>query len=333
MDLKELPANVRDDKISEETKSLISSLPSSLPSHADSQGMKLCKYQGCWYYPNTLQGVINFQRGFQPQDTDIILASFPKSGTTWLKALTVALFERSNNHSSSDDQHHPLLSDNPHGIVPFLETDMFHESSSPDLAKFSSFPRLFSTHMPFHTLHETLKGSPCKIVYMCRDVKDTLISWWFFRSAIQKIEPDRSMLESLFKSFCNGTMYYGPFWEHVLSYWRGSLEDPKHVLFMRYEKMKAKPYDQIKRLADFLGCPFTKEEEENGSVDGILEFCSLRNLSSLEVNQTRKKKTMDHKNYFRKGEVGDWKNYLTPEMENKIDMIIQERLQGSGLKF
>ncbi|CAH2048054.1 unnamed protein product [Thlaspi arvense] len=327
MDRKELPSGVRDDKITEETKSLISSLPS----HTDSQGQKICKYQGCWYYYNALQGVLNFQRGFQPQDTDIILASYPKSGTTWLKALTVALLERSKNYSS-DDQH-PLLSDNPHGIVPFLESNLYVESSSPDLAKFSSVPRLFSTHMPLDAMQETLKDSPCKIVYVCRNVKDTLVSWWFFGCAVHKIEPDRSILESMFKSFCNGTIYYGPFWDHLLSYWRGSLEDPKHVLFMRYEELKAEPRDQIKRLADFLGCPFTKEEEENGLVQKILDLCSLRNLSGLEVNKTGKRNNLDYKDYFRKGEVGDWKNHLTPEMENKIDMIIPEKLQGSGLKF
>ena len=327
MDPKELPPNVRDDKISEETKKLISSLPT----HTDSQGQKLCKYQGCWYYYNTLQGVLNFQSGFQPQDTDIIIASYPKSGTTWLKALIVALLERSKNHSSSND--HPLLHDNPHGIVPFLEIDVFHESSSPNLDKFSATPRLFSTHMPLHAMHETLKQTPCKIVYVCRNLKDTLISTWLFACAILKIEPTRSILESMFKSLCNGTIFYGPFWDHLLSYWRGSFEDPKHVLFMRYEEMKSEPHEQIKRLADFLGSPFTKQEEESGSVEEILDLCSLRNLSSLEVNKTGKVNNVDHKNFFRKGEVGDSKNYLTPEMEKKIDMIIQEKLQGSGLKF
>ncbi|ESQ50121.1 hypothetical protein EUTSA_v10002041mg [Eutrema salsugineum] len=327
MDTKHLPSNLRDDMISEETKSLISSLPS----HTDAQGGKICKYQGCWYHYNTLQGVLNFQRGFQPQDTDIILASYPKSGTTWLKALTVALCDRSNNHSSYD--HHPLLSVNPHGIVPFLELNIYHESSSPDLAKFSSVPRLFATHMPLHAMHETIKDSPCKIVYICRNVKDTLISWWFFKCAVYKTELNRSSLESIFKSFCNGTFSYGPFWEHLLSYWRGSLEDPKRVLFMKYEEMKEKPHDQIKRLADFLGCPFTKEEVKNGLVNEILDLCSLRNLSGLEINKTGKINNIDHKVFFRKGEVGDWKNYLTPEMENQIDTIIQEKLQGSGLKF
>ncbi|WZZ51523.1 hypothetical protein YC2023_051630 [Brassica napus] len=60
--------------------------------------------------------------------------------------------ERSKNHSSSND--HPLLCDNPHGIVPFLEIDVFQESSSPNLDKFSATPRLFSTHMTLHAMQE-----------------------------------------------------------------------------------------------------------------------------------------------------------------------------------
>lgn len=68
-------------------------------------------------------------------------------------------------------------------------------------------------------------------------------------------------------------------------------------------------------------------------MDKILELCSLRNLKSLEVNKTQKVNKIDCKDIFRKGEVDDWKNYLTHEMENNIDMITQEKLQGSGLKF
>lgn len=112
------------------------------------------------------------------------------------------------------------------------------------------------------------------------------------------------------------------------------MENPKQVLFMRYEELKTEPCVQVKRLAEFLGCPFTKEEEESGLVNKILELCSLRNLSLLEVNKTGKTwMNLDYNSYFRKGEVGDWKNYLTPEMENKIDMIIEEKFKGSGLKL
>ncbi|WZZ13017.1 hypothetical protein YC2023_106106 [Brassica napus] len=100
---------------------------------------------GNWFNRSGL--VRQTRRGFKPQDTDIILA------------LTVALLERSKHHSSSSSH-----------------VDVFLESSSPNLAKFSASSRLFSTHMPLHAMQENLKHSLCKIVYVCRNVKDTLIS-------------------------------------------------------------------------------------------------------------------------------------------------------------
>ncbi|WZZ67893.1 hypothetical protein YC2023_079263 [Brassica napus] len=250
MNEKELPPHMREDNLSEETKTLISSLPW----NKDFIG-NLYKYKGCWYYPNTLQGVLNFEKGFKPQETDIILASFPKSGTTWLKALTIALFGRlKNSSSSSDDDLHPLQSDNPHGIGVLDSHAIPHASVTPQGLSLQD------------------------------------------RVRVQEREGRVGIAIA--------------FQEHVLSYWRGSLEDPQHVLFMRYEEMKSAPSAQVKRLAEFLGCPFTEEEAEHGSVDKIVELCSLRNLS-----------------------VGDFKNHLTPEMENKIDMIIEEKYKGSGLKF
>ncbi|EOA39226.1 hypothetical protein CARUB_v10012203mg [Capsella rubella] len=320
---KAISKNLRGDD--EENASLISALPSDV----GFDGTKLFKYQGCWHDSTSLQGILNFQRGFKPQDTDIIVASFPKCGTTWLKALIVALLERSN-HSCDD---HPLLLDNPHGLVPFPELRLFMETSKPDLTSITSSPRLFSTHMPLHTLRVALKNSPCKIVYVWRDVKDALVSFWYFKCAILKIEEERSMLESMFDSFCSGVINYGPFWEHVLSYWKGSMKDLKSVLFLKYEELKTEPHVQLKKLAEFLGCPFTVEEER-GSVEEILELCSLRNLKNLEINKTgRTTRGAAHKNFFRKGEVGGSKNYLTPQMEKRIDMIIAEHFQGSDLEF
>ncbi|KAF3513990.1 hypothetical protein F2Q69_00009103 [Brassica cretica] len=158
--------------------------------------------------------------------------------------------------------------------------------------------------MPLHTLRQPLMNAPCKIVYMCRNVKDVLVSRWHFYAKMAKKEVERSDLESMVESFCRGVHYFGPFWDSVFSYWRGSLEDPENVLFMN------------------------QEEKRGGSVEKILELCSFGNLSSFDVNQTG-----THHIFFRKGEVDDWKNHLTTEMQKKIDMVIQEKFQGSGLEF
>jgi len=39
------------------------------------------------------------------------------------------------------------------------------------------------------------------------------------------------------------------------------LEDPNHVLFMRFEEMKAEPHEQIKRLAEFLDSPLLRKKK------------------------------------------------------------------------
>ncbi|XP_010545823.1 PREDICTED: cytosolic sulfotransferase 5-like [Tarenaya hassleriana] len=319
----EVPEFLRDDKLSEESKNLISRLAKD----KNFQGTDICNYKGCWYFFNALQGILHAQTHFHPQDSDVFLSSFPKSGTTWLKALVFALIHRHNHHHH---HHHPLLARNPHDLVPFLELRLYFKNQIPDLSGFPS-PRLFATHMPFPMLRETIKGSPSKIVYICRDPKDTLVSAWHFYGKLQRQE---IRLETVFDSYCRGVHAWGPFWDHVLSYWKESVKNPKHVFFMRYEELQADPTVQLKRLAGFLECPFTEEEEKSGAVDQILKLCSFSSLSGLEVNKTGKTPSdIDFKTLFRKGEVGDWANYLTPEMGKRIDDIVEDKLRGSGLTF
>ena len=64
-----------------------------------------------------------------------------------------------------------------------------------------------------------------------------------------------------------------------------------------------------------------------------MELCSLGELlKSMEVNRNGSNH-MAVKNvaYFGKGVIGNWSNYLTPEMAEKLDNIVGEALQGSGL--
>ncbi|CAH2045561.1 unnamed protein product [Thlaspi arvense] len=58
-----LPNYMKDDKVSQETKNLISSLPSD----KYFMGYSLYNYKGCWYYPNTLQAVLDVQKHFRPR--------------------------------------------------------------------------------------------------------------------------------------------------------------------------------------------------------------------------------------------------------------------------
>ncbi|KAJ6893467.1 flavonol sulfotransferase-like [Populus alba x Populus x berolinensis] len=306
---------------------------STLPKVKGLRGYDYYLYQGFWYDPFFLEGIMSVQDRFNPQSTDIFVASSPKTGTTWLKALTFAILTRSRLSGSTTSS---LLTKMPHDCVPFLEFQLADQNpSNRDLA----IP-LLSTHVPYSCLPKSIISSSCKIIYICRDAKDAFVSLWYFLAKMQRSDNVEPLpLEEAFELFCNGIANYGPYWDHVLGYWRASLEFPEKILFLTYEEMKTDTAAHVKKLAEFMGCSFTLEEEEGGGVQKIISMCSFEELSSLEVNKNAEHRTpgisspIQNSVFFRKGEIGDWANHLTPEMGARLDDIMEQKLKGSGLKL
>ncbi|KAK2977534.1 hypothetical protein RJ640_018176 [Escallonia rubra] len=319
-----LPKYLEEDELTEEFKELLSSLPRErgwVVPH-------IYKYHGVWHTPAQLRGVLALHQHFQAQDSDILLVTTPKSGTTWLKSIMFALMNRSRYPKS---EQHPLLKTNPHVLVPFLEIKLYANKELPDLASFVS-PRLFCTHLSCTTLPNSARDSACKIVYLCRNPRDTFVSLFHFSNKLRTPNLPPNSIEEVFDMFCEGASVYGPFWDHVLGYWKESLRKPQKVFFLKYEEMKEQPTLHLKRLAEFLGCPFSKVEEKEGVVGDILELCSFGNMSNLVVNRGgRLESGEEHSAYFRKGEVGDWKNYMTEEMVQRLEKISEQKFKGSGL--
>ncbi|TKY68364.1 Cytosolic sulfotransferase 15 [Spatholobus suberectus] len=86
----------------------------------------LCLFQEFWCTSTVFQAVNSSQKYFQGKDSDVVVASFPKSGTTWLKALTFAIV----NHQHFSLENHPLLTSNPHELVGSLEYTMFRDGKT-----------------------------------------------------------------------------------------------------------------------------------------------------------------------------------------------------------
>ncbi|KAB1214324.1 Cytosolic sulfotransferase 6 [Morella rubra] len=318
--------NSQEDELTQEDSDVISSLPTA-------EGW-LSHYQGFWIPTEGMHGVLATQKHLQAHETDILLATAPKVGTTWFKAILFALVNRV---CYPNPQQHPLLTDNPHVLFPSLETRMYYDKNKvPDLT-FLTSPRLFATHLSYLLLPVSVKDSTCKIVYLCRNPKDTFVSLWHFQNKVGNLMGTRvpNSIEESFDNFCRGVSVYGPFWDHVLSYWKESLEKHEKVFFLKYEEMKEQPTIHLKRLAEFLGCSFSLEEEEKGRVNDILNLCSFNNLSNLEINKKGKSSMFGIENvsYFRRGQVGDWKNYLTAQMGEKCDRITEEKFHSVGLEF
>ncbi|KAK9123665.1 hypothetical protein Sjap_013267 [Stephania japonica] len=294
----------------------------------------LYQHQGFWGQPRLLLSSEACQKQFQAYDTDVLLATQPKSGTTWLKALAFAIANRKRYALSS----HPLLLSISHKLVPFIE----HGTSNDEVADHhqisNNYPssqsqRVLSTHLPYASLPKSAKTSACPIVYLCRNPKDTFVSKWHYMSKIGSEDFGSLSIERAHDLYCRGVSLFGPFWKHILGYWEASLESPKKILFLTYEEMKEDTEYQVKRLAKHMGCPFSTEEENKGIIQDIIKLCSFENLKKLEESRENisiKDDDDDYTVFYRKGVVGDWVNYLTPQMAERLDQVTKEKLHDHG---
>ncbi|KAJ6874357.1 hypothetical protein NC652_034133 [Populus alba x Populus x berolinensis] len=129
-----------------------------------------------------------------PQIHGISVTRFPKTGNTWLKALTFVTVTRSR-------------------CSPLRPMNVFLS---------------WNMTLPKIQIIETRQSH--------WDAKDAFDSLWFFIARqIRCKNAEPLPLEDAFDLFCNGLASYGPYWDHVLGYWRASLESPEKTLFLTYE--------------------------------------------------------------------------------------------------
>ncbi|MFQ6659959.1 hypothetical protein Gotur_028648 [Gossypium turneri] len=268
-------------------------------------GYPLYQYQGFWCSPNFIEDIILSREGFKAEPTDIFVCSAPKSGTTWLKALTFAIVTRTRYDTSTST----LLSKVSHDCIPTLS----NSGKKLDICE-PGLP-LIGTHTPYHALPKSVLNSDCKV-------------------PSELPTKNHLSLEKAFDLFCEGKSFYGPYLDHVLGFWKASQEKPHKVLFLKYEEMMKDTEPYVKKLAEFMGYPISREEGEAGAVQEIVRLCSFENPSNLDVNKTgvkqQTKAKVENNFYFRKGKAGDWKNYLTTEMEERLDKLMDQTFAGTG---
>ncbi|KAL2927640.1 Cytosolic sulfotransferase 15 [Bienertia sinuspersici] len=246
---------------------------------------------------------------FNPKPNNVILATLPKAGITWFCALLFTTMNRTRYDYST----HPLLTQNPHDCVPHIEYTVLMNPSNPLISSITS--PLINTHMPYKLLPKPISYSNSKIIYVSRDPMDDFVSLLHHENNVRSQALPPLGVNEAFDMFCDGISPYGSYWDHVLEYWNASLEMPNNVCFVRFEDMKKEPIMVLKKLAQ---CPFSFEEEQNGVVQKIINFCSLK----LAINNNT---------FFRKGQIGDHKYYLAEDMVKRLKDIINIKFAGSGI--
>jgi len=184
------------------------------------------------------------------------------------------------------------------------------------------------SHWWFKVLPDDIINKKCRAVYVIRNPKDVFVSYYHFCTMLNMFMAYKGKFEEFAERFLEGHVYLGPWWEHV----NQAVEDNPHALFMHYEELQKKPLESIHAIAKYLGKELNDEE-----VKAIMEACSfdrLKNVPSANYQWLQQAGIAKQEcKFFRKGEVGDWTNYFTPDLSKKFDDMVKEKLKYDKKPF
>jgi hypothetical protein len=162
-----------------------------------------------------------------------------------------------------------------------------------------------------------------QIVIMVRDYRDMCVSLAFHQSRLtgtwegiftteNKQTIDNRFLSSHLKNYERH--------KDLSTYTRFAREKPSQVLIVKYEELKTAPVQKLKDVFAFF------EVDHSASiVHGCLETNKFEKLSGGRMPGEE-----DSGSFFRKGVVGDWRNYFSPENIETFKRIAGTTLVDAG---
>lgn len=246
------------------------------------------------------------------ESADIYLLSFPKTGRTWLRMMIGRVLQ----------QH-------------FGE----HDISVLDLHHFNAvdprIPKIWVDHddNPQYKAPEELRLDKSeyrgkKIIFLARDPRDVVISLYFHMKKRNQfytgdlagfIEQRNGSVDTII---------------HYYNNWARAENIPESFLLVRYEDLHADGPRELRRIMDFMGI--------SGVADSVItdavEFASFSNMRQMELDDALDSKKLrpadksDEDSFkTRKGEVGGYRNYLSPAqiaaLNAKIDTELHPRFK------
>ncbi|XP_064484778.1 sulfotransferase ssu-1-like [Ornithodoros turicata] len=256
---------------------------------------------------------INYKAG----PGDVFVATYPKSGTTWLQYIVWCLYNLDKIYDGV-----PNVYDMVYRIMPFIDRvgTAAIQSKPP--------PRCMKTHfsrdvIPYH--------AAAKYVVCVRNPFDCVVSYYHFRHDINQ----ELAFDDVFDDFLSGKGYCGSYFDHVLSWYKHRHD--RNVCFVYYEALKENPAGHVLKLADFLDPQNAgrRLRSDPGLLQKVVEVTSFQNLKNAAY--TAKAEVDVEKmgwkgKHFRKGVVGDWKNELHEKQVLRLRQAFDTRLAGTEMK-
>lgn len=225
------------------------------------------------------------------------LVSYPKSGNTWVRFLLANYL-----HSGSVDF------DNIQEIIPEYNVNPITQNS---------------TH--FFKSHESYNSSYQNVIYVVRDPRDMIVSFYYYRLNANIINSDTSIQEYIY-SFLSNPGKFGQWNEHVRSWYE--MKDHINILFVKYEDLVNDVTNEFLRILEFVNLP--KEKYKLIKAIRSSDFQNLR-LAERKSSHPVIKKIKSNNSYFtRKGRVGDYARYFDKKNLSLVEKIYKDEMKLFG---
>ncbi|XP_016057336.1 PREDICTED: sulfotransferase 1C4-like [Miniopterus natalensis] len=255
---------------------------------------------------------------FQAKPDDLLIASYPKAGTTWIQEI-VDLIQ--NNGDFEKSRRAPISL-----RQPFLEW-MRSTVSGIDEANAMPSPRTLKTHLPVQLLPPSFWEKNCKIIYIARNAKDNMVSYYHFQRMNKRL-PDPGSWDEYFETFLSGKVIWGSWYDHVKGWWKK--KDSHPILYLFYEEMQKDPKCEIRKIMQFLGMNLKEEV-----LDKIVYYTSFDVMKKNPMTNYINDAAMNHhlSPFMRKGVMGDWKNQFTEAQNKQFNENYEKNMTDTSLSF
>ncbi|XP_076008144.1 sulfotransferase 1C2 [Genypterus blacodes] len=259
---------------------------------------------------------------FRPDPTDLLIATYPKAGTTWTQEIVDLLYH---NGDAEMCKRAPTPTRSP-----FLE--IFSPKPIPsglDLLETMDPPRMIKTHLPIQLVPPGFWENKCKVIYVARNAKDNLVSYYHF-DRMNKTQPEPGPWEGYIPKFMRGELAWGSWYGHVKGYWEE--REKRNILYIFYEDMKENPRREVERIMRYLNLSLPDE-----AISRIVELTTFKSMKENPMANYSciPNVIFDHSvsPFMRKGEVGDWQNSFTAEQSQLFDEDYEKQMKGANIPF
>jgi aryl sulfotransferase len=267
------------------------------------------------------------------------LASYPKSGNTWMRILLTNYLR--NSHEAADindleggpiasargifDDHVGIeASDLSQSEIERYRPYVYEHLSCEHQKALAKHPELAPPFLKVHDAYTyTSEGIPliskaatAGVIYLLRNPLDVAVSF-----AHHSNKPLESMINHMadpsFTFVDNPSKLHNQLSQKLLS-WSGHvtswLEEPDlRVLVVRYEDLLAHTKAEFSRVLEFVGLNIEGER-----LAKAVKFSSFNTLQQQEVTHGFREKMPKAKQFFRRGKADSWKEVLSKELQQQL---------------